>query len=85
MQTVGAEGDENVANLVAKSAAAELAMLTVVLEGRIAEAVSMEDRGEARTQCVFAAKEAKAAGLGMAALSPISLRRAAENLLKFRD
>ena len=66
------------------SKGAQAALALTIMEGEVLTASEKEDRGEARGGIVKAMLKAKAFGVHVADSSLVSLRRSAENKLKFR-
>ena len=66
------------------SKGAQAALALTIMEGEVLSASEKEDRGEARGGIVKAMLKAKGYGVQVADLHPVSLRRPAENKLKFR-
>lgn len=68
----------------AAGAAALQVLRKALFFSEVAEALSEDDNGEVRRKLVMAMQAGGCIGASPALLKPVSLRRAAENTLKFR-
>lgn len=71
-------------DLMPNTEARKKALAGCLLEARAVGAICAEDKGEGRSLAVAAFKAAQGAGLTPSNLAPMSVKRSAENLLKFR-